>query len=306
LIKFKWEWVITSIVMIILFLSLLTPLLGLTFAIIAIPMIILIVRTNLKFYFISFVASQLIIFILYPAASLYIMIVSLFFVPSAIVMGRSFIKNTPASQIISSGTMIFIAQFLFILLVAYFRGLNPIESFKQYLNSYFELTPQIVNLIIPDGSKELLIQNIISLIPFYIIVFSLALAFVGYLISRKILNKLGENISGLSPIREWMLPKFIVWLYVIALVLNLITPVNVQSSFSAVIFNLLSILTIAFTVQAISFTFFVAHLKKWKSIVPILVIALCFLPLLNTIFSLLGIIDISFPVRDKLKKKLLD
>jgi uncharacterized protein YybS (DUF2232 family) len=128
---------------------------------------------------------------------------------------------------------------------------------------------------------------------------------VSHGISRWLLNKTGEGIPGLRPMREWMLQKSLVWIYLVVFVLDLfVNPASI-SLISTLLMNAMPLLMLAFAIQAICFLFFVAHTNKWKPILPIVAIILvCFMPPLFIVYSLLGVFDVAFPIRERFKKNI--
>jgi uncharacterized protein YybS (DUF2232 family) len=100
-----------------------------------------------------------------------------------------------------------------------------------------------------------------------------------------------------------MLPKSFIWIYVIALVLEMFAK-DTKSTVFTLVLNLLPLLSTAFAIQAIAFLFFVAHAKGWNKVLPILgIVLLLVFPPAFFLLSLLGVFDVAFPVRDRIKTK---
>ena len=66
-----------------------------------------------------------------------------------------------------------------------------------------------------------------------------------------------------------------------------------------ILWNLIPLLTFAFAVQAISFLFYVVHVKNWNRALPLIGIALAFV--MPGIVSLLGVFDVAFDLRRRLR-----
>src|SRR5690606_24384187 len=123
---------------------------------------------------------------------------------------------------------------------------------------------------------------------------------------RKALVRSGETLPALKPAKEWMLPRSFVWYYLIAVVLSFFTKPDGSLLFM-VLLNVEPLLKLAFIVQAVGFVFFLASVKGWSSRRPVWitvgsVLVMLILPGFTQLFALLGLFDIAFPLRSRLKK----
>jgi uncharacterized protein YybS (DUF2232 family) len=194
-----------------------------------------------------------------------------------------------------------LVQMLLLIMGLALFGINVASELESFMRSWFQTLPEALLPMFPEEMRTDIIDMIIRLIPTYLLAISFYYVILNHWISRKILNRFGEELPGMPPMREWMLPKSFVWIYLGAMLFSLITG-NSESVIYTLLINLIPILVFAFSIQAIAFLFYICHLKGWSSIWPIAALILMILlsPLQN-LLSLLGVFDVAFPLRDKLK-----
>ncbi|WP_376768657.1 DUF2232 domain-containing protein [Paenibacillus foliorum] len=296
-----------SLMTVVLLLSILSPLNIITFSLLMVPILVQYVKLETKRFLIYYGISLAAV---YVATSLLItgwvgvvlIAISLFFLPPVIQMGNLYKKRAPARTVLTVGTITLLAEMLLSILVAYLFGLNLISKMKQFMLSVMETMPtQLRSMIAID--PDTLVQLMSQMLPFYMIVSSLFLIVVAHWLARKLLNRSGEAIPAFKPIRDWMLPKSFVWYYVIALFMEFFVS-DSNSIFFTLLLNLLPLLTAVFAIQAIAFLFYVAHSKQWNRTLPIIgIIVLLIFPPAYFMFSLLGVFDVAFPIRERMTGK---
>jgi uncharacterized protein YybS (DUF2232 family) len=217
-------------------------------------------------------------------------------------MGTRFKNKKPAHSVISVGTITLILQSLMILLLFYTIGLDPINGLKQLFLDGMSSMPEELKSLVLVQQQEMIVDLIINSIPFYIILFSFIFVFISYVISHTILNKMGENLPKLPSYLNWKLPKFLVYVYVIALLIEMVVSLNQNSMLSMIVVNLLLLLTITFSLQAILFIFYLSHQKNWNRMIPIVLSCLIVIPFTSLIYILMGIIDTLYPLREKIER----
>jgi uncharacterized protein YybS (DUF2232 family) len=297
-----------GLVTVVLLLSILVPLINsITICLLMIPLLVQYVKLDTRrfliFYGISLIAVYLVSSLLWMGwVAVLLVAVSLFFLPPVIQMGNLYKKRAPARSVVTAGTVTLLAEMLLSLLVSYAFGINLIDKMKQFmLESIGTLPASMQNALVID--KQMLVQIASQILPLYMIGFSLFIVLVAHWISRKMLNRSGETITGFKPIRDWMLHKSLVWYYVIALFLEIFVK-DTSTILFTILLNLLPLLTFLFFIQAISFLFFVAHHNRWNRALPIcaIIVSLVFAPA-YFILSLLGVFDVAFPLRERLTRK---
>ncbi|WP_199616933.1 DUF2232 domain-containing protein [Paenibacillus alkalitolerans] len=288
----------------VLLISLVTPLMVLTFWFLSIPAVILYVKTNRVLFWGTITASVLIGAGFAGGAAAQILMLALFSLIPAIVIGNSYRRLHSARVVLTRGTVAFISMFLAVLVIAASLGFELNPSIDATVRESIEILPEAVRQTLAAEEIRSLVQLTQMLVPLYIFGTSFFMAAVTHAIGRRVLNRLGETLAGLKPIRQWRLPRAFVWYYLIVLFVDLLTPVKNDSFFSTVIMNVVPIFMFVFAVQGIAFLFFIADAKRWGRWIPWLRIALILLVpyLFFSAFSLLGVIDTAFPLRERMRK----
>jgi len=293
-----------SVATILLLLSVITPLSIVTFCLLMIPVIVQFVKLDTKRFLLHYGVSLVIVYVLTSSvlggwAGILLVSMSLFFLPPVIQMGNLYKKRAPARTVLTAGTVTLLAELLLSLVVSYLFGFNLIDKIKQFMQESINTLPdQLKGMIALD--QDMLIQLMSQMLPLYMIGISLVLVVIAHWLSRKILNRSGESIPAL---REWMLPRSFVWYYMIALFMEFFVK-DTNSIFFTILINLLPLLTAAFAIQALAFLFFVAHMNRWNRTLPIAgIVLLLIFPPAYFIFSMLGVFDVAFPIRERMTRK---
>ncbi|MBP1994625.1 DUF2232 domain-containing protein [Paenibacillus eucommiae] len=302
--KQGWQRFLWSAIAGIILLSFMSPFIIFTVSFLMVPVLILYVKSSTKQFVIYYAASLLVVYALAAWQGAFLIAVSLFFLPPVLVMGNMYKRKAAARSVITAGSITLLAESLLSLMVASMLGFNPIMKFKQLMgDSINSMSPALRELLPAD--QDLYLNLLIQIIPVYLIAFVLFYSLVTHGVSRWLLGKTGEQIPGLRPMRERMLPKSFVWFYLIAFAADLFIKPGSDSMIAVLLFNMLLILVPLFALQAISFLFFVAHTKNWNRAMPIIgIILLLVVPPFFFLYSLLGVFDVAFPIRERFKKKL--
>ena len=233
-----------------------------------------------------------------PAA----LIVGIFFLVPSIVMGYMYVKQAPARKVLTA-TVLTLLGLLLLELVMF----DLLFHFS-LIGELRKMITDTVNQLSADGLMpggwtaeltESYIQTLIHSIPLALITISFLLAVITHAIARPVLKSMGVHVPRLQPAKDWMLPRIFVFYYLIVLLIDMVTPDNGNSFLTVALMNLVPLMRIAFSIQAIGFLFFVAHERKWNISVPLLLsVLIAFFPPL----SLIGVIDAGFPIRKAFKK----
>lgn len=283
-------------------LSMLTPLMSLTLWISGVPAVMLYLKTP-RLVFAGIAAASLAVgaAIAGPLAIGYLWIALSMLAP-AIVIAESYRRKLTVRKTLTNGVLAYLAVFLLSLLLATALGGNVNEAIASMIREGMAYLPPTMQDALTDETIQAYIQLTVTMIPFYFIASAVLLTALTHTLSRRIARRLGETLPSLPPIRDWKLPKALVWYYLIALFIDLITPTNDGSFFSTIIVNLVSLFMLAFAVQGLSFLFFVGYVKRKAWIPWVGIVAVIFIMPLFSAFSLLGVFDTAFPLRDRLRK----
>lgn len=297
-----------SLIYIALLLSIFFPPLSMvTVCLVMVPVLIMYVKLDVNrfivHYAICLIVTYLMATILFVGwGGSMILSLSIFFLPATIQMGNLYKKRASARSVITAGAVTLLVELLLVLIAITLFGMNPIGKMKQFMaNSIQTISPQLQSMMGMDADE--MIRLMVQMLPLYMIGFSVFYAVISHAIGRRILVHLGESIPAFKPIREWMLPKSLIWIYLLAMVLEMFVK-DTGSLVYTVLVNLLPLLTTIFSVQAVAFLFFIAHTRRWNKTLPIIgIIILVFFSPAYFVFSLLGIFDVAFPIRERLTRR---
>lgn len=296
-----------SVATIVLLLSVLTPFSLITFHLLMIPVVILYVKLDTKKFLLYYGISLALVYVLTSLmmvgwAGVLLIAMSLFLLPPVIQMGNLYKKRAPARSVITVGTVTLLVEMLVSLVVGYALGFNMIDKMKQFMMESMNTLPEQLQSMLAM-EKETLVQLVSQMLPLYMIGYSIFLVVVTHWLARKLLNRSGEGLPAFKSIREWMLPRSFVWYYLIALFMEFFVK-DTNSILFTLLLNLLPLLTAVFAVQAVAFLFFVAHRNRWNRALPYGgIVVLVFFPPAYFMFSMLGVFDVAFPIRERMTRK---
>lgn len=288
-----------SFVYLLLLLSLATPFTVITVFLIVIPGVVLYTIQSTRTFYLHVMSIWLITAILFGPSFLILAVI--FIVPS-IVMGRQYKKRASAFKTLMTGTASLICMSLLLLmLITLVFDVNLAHSIEDTINS---MTTQMVGITEnPVTGKSIWSPELnqqyseltVRMIPFTLVLTSLLIAVITHAISRPTLTSLGHVLPKLRHIREWKLPRSLIWYYLLCLILDIFVASAHEGFFGTILVNLMPILMFCFMIQTVSFFFYLVHHKKWNYfMLALLIIALIFIqPLM-----ILGILDIAFPLRE--------
>nr|WP_211749825.1 DUF2232 domain-containing protein [Paenibacillus sp. Marseille-Q4541] len=302
--KFRWSTAVWSLIYLLLLLSLLTPpLTAVSVFLIILPGVILYSSLSLKAFCWHIVPVALIAFIVEPVY----LLLSIFFLIPAIVMGHFYKKQKPALNTLMAGTGTILAEFLLLLLISTTIFQFDFQSYIHDVVS-FTLTPvteaggnnALTNgLVMDEKMAEMIKTTTVQMIPFALIVTSFIMASITHAIARPTLSRLGVRVPRLKPLREWRLPKSLIWYYFIGVILQLVAAGSDSSFMTMIALNFVPLINFCFMIQAVGFFFYAAHAKKWHPIMPYL---LAVATVLIGPMRIIGIIDLAFPLREAISR----
>ena len=193
-----------------------------------------------------------------------------------------------------------LGQFVLIILFVSLFGPNAIEMLREFMEESVATVPEALRQDLPDDLLDQVITVMTRTIPLYLITTAFWFTVITHALGSRVLRAVGVEVPRMKPVREWMLPKALVWYYLAALFIDLFTNPDSQSMLVTILWNLIPLLTFAFVVQAISFLFYIAHAKGWNKALPFVgIVAALFIP---GIVSLLGVFDVAFNIRSRIAK----
>ncbi|MFX3634996.1 MAG: DUF2232 domain-containing protein [Candidatus Pristimantibacillus sp.] len=271
----------------------------LTMMLMMVPYVILYTTLSTRAFFLHLIPVWIIAAVIIGPSAL---LIAVFFVVPAIVMGRMYRKKLPASIVLVRTIIALLALFLLELLVLELvLGISLLKEMSTTVYAMMENVQQ--QQLLPEtwdkDYTDSVIQMIMNSLPLTLIMVSFLYAVITHYIARRVLNAGGLELPGAPEAKDWKLPRVLVIYYLIIYVMGLFVSASSHSFFSVAVMNLLPLLQYAFAIQAVGFFFFIAHQRSWNKVVPILIAipVLLFPPL-----SLIGVLDAAFPIRKSFKK----
>jgi len=232
-----------------------------------------------------------------------VLIIGLFFLVPAVVIGHLYKSGAPASKVIRTGTIVILALLMLeLMLFQMVFDISLLNEMSHTIRATFD-SMQEQNLMAPGWDSEfidLLIQRVIHMIPLTFIVLAFVYTVFSHYVSRRAVIRGGLDVPAFPQAKDWRLPRIMVIYYLIAYVIDLFIKPGDDSFLAVALMNLVPLLGYVFAIQAIGFFFFIAHERKWNKAVPILIaIPVLLLPPL----SLIGVLDTAFPIRKSFTKQ---
>ncbi|WP_068621597.1 DUF2232 domain-containing protein [Paenibacillus tuaregi] len=307
--KFHWTSVAWSVVYFLLLLSLITPLTVITALFLLVPGVVLYSTLSKTSFIVHIVPVLVLLFLVFNSVlsnSLFILIPLYFLVPS-VVMGHLYKKRASALRTVLFGAGTILLEFILLLLIStLFFDFNLVQTIEDVINSTASPFRDMAGSGLAPGlawTEEMtrqLSSLTVRMIPFTMTVTSLAIAIVTHAVTRPTLSSMGQITPKMKPLRDWRLPRSLVWYYIIGLIVQMFAGEAARQGFlGTVLLNLMPLLQFGFIIQTAGFFFFLAYQRKWNLAIPILLtIALVFVRPL----WLIGVFDIAFPLRDMITR----
>ena len=269
------------------------------------PFILYTVRHGIKAAVTLMAAS---IFITLIVGSLFALPLTLTYALSGIVMGYFYQKRQTAGALIG-GTIAFLISFvvMYAASVAFFQ-IDPIEEATGSMDETIDMAKSMMAAIGQEANEAAINQleeqmkYIGYLIPSLLVSVSFIFAILSHAVTIPVLKRLKIQLVPLKPFREWKLPASIVWYYLIVSFIFFLN-LDTGSFLYLAAVNLLFVLQVLLVVQGFSFIFFYSHVKNYSKAIPVTAIILSLiLPILMYLVRILGIIDLAFNLRGRVKK----
>jgi uncharacterized protein YybS (DUF2232 family) len=267
-----------------------------------IPMLVLYLKLDLKQFIMAYVSSLFVLFVILGGSGLGVLLdlFSLFFIPAVITMGQLYKKGISVKAVIVAGVLALITEVLLLLLMSYSTGMDPIGNLKSMITNNLALMPE--NLRIRFKPED--VEKAAWILPILILMVTSYYIMLTHAITRWLLKKSITPLSGLPPMREWRLPKSMVWYFFGVFVLGLVIDAKADVYFQMIVYNFLPLFMVLFIAQTMGLLYDFFHLRRWKHIIPFFVVLLSFIPILLYLIIFAAILDIMLPLRQRFLTKL--
>ncbi len=284
----------------LLILSLAVPVFNmLTIMLLMVPYVILYTTLSTRSFLLHLVPVWIIAAVILGPS---VLIIALFFLIPAMVMGQMYRKKASAPFILRRTTLTILFCLLAELLI--FEGVlkqSFIDQIGEFVRSLVadldseHVLPKEWNSDYTESIIKIMIQSI----PQAIILISFVYAVITQYFARKALASSIEDIPTMPKAKDWMLPRIMVFYYLVVYILQMFADSTSSSFYSVALMNVVPLMRYAFTIQAIGFFFYIAHQRRWNKAVPVIIaIPLLIFPPL----SLIGVLDAAFPIRKSFSK----
>lgn len=302
--KQRWVTVVWSVIYLLLLLSLLTPFSIVTALLVIVPVAILFTALNTKSFILHLAPVWLAVALISP---IYLILAAYFIIPG-IVMGYWYRKRAPAMRVLKYGIASILIEMLLLLVVgtAFFQ-----IDLSEYVDQIVQMTTSPLEQMGVDSGMtgqfvptqehiDTFKERTMMMVPFAMIISSILMTAVTHALTRPILSSMGYSVPALKKAREWMLPRSLIWYYLIVWIIGMFSRGTDSGTLKMIVVNAMPLLQFCFMIQALGFFFFLTHEKKWHPIVPYLVAVpiLFFPPML-----IIGLLDLAFPLRQSISKK---
>lgn len=298
-----------SIFSVMMLFYLYVPLLSIIFFLAApIPIILYTIRHGLKK---GIAAGAIGIVISFLIGSLAGLMSAPILIAAGLGMGVFYSRRQPGNAIIT-GALIYLFSFLISFIVSV--QLFQVDIMGIAKESVEQMIPMLESVLKQSGASE---QNIakqlkqfremqdaaLSALPVALLIGVTLLAFVNHWFVQPLIKRFVKDMPVLKKFKDMRLPKSMVWYYLLTLLLMLIQ--TEKGSFLWLVqTSAFQILFILVLIQGFSFIFYYCHEKSISKAVPIFAIVLGVLyPPVGVIVRIIGIADIGFDLREKVKNK---
>lgn len=300
MLRYGWSPIAWSAVYFIILLSFITPFSVFTAFLIMVPALIIYITTSPKCLAICMLSVYALTALLTGNVGVVLVLIGLFFLVPSLIMGYLYKKQTDAHLVVTGGIVTLIVILLLAILAISLTGSNVTEGLGMFLMDSFLSVPEVLRQGITEEMMQELIFYMTRMIPLYVIMFAAFYAIITHVVARQVLKRTGMNLQKMIPIKKWMLPRTLLWYYLVAMLLEMFVEWDKYSMVAMILLNLIPLLTLVFAVQAVSFLFFIADAKKWNKAVPFLgIIPAVLFP---TLISWIGVLDVAFKMRERVKK----
>ncbi|OEF99669.1 hypothetical protein BHF71_07880 [Vulcanibacillus modesticaldus] len=295
----------STIFLLLLLITVLTPLGTVTLYLLAIPFIIYGYRNGIKMGLIVITASSILSILI---GGFYSITLAILAGTVGITMGALYKKGNILLVILGGSITTIINLILGIAFSNLIIGTDIIESLQQMLNASLNSVEGMLKQFGNQQETELIIQayralfdNIGLMLPFFIIAFAIMFVIINHVIAGKIMKRLGIKVPNLPPFREWTFPRSIIFYYLLNSIALKIKSLYDIYAIKLIAINLYPLLHLILLIQGLSFVFYYAHQKNLGKTIRVIAIVGILIPFMTQLLIILGMIDISFNLRKKLE-----
>ncbi|GAB6933790.1 hypothetical protein JCM14719A_21440 [Calditerricola satsumensis] len=224
-------------------------------------------------------------------------------------LGGAHRKRRPAEQAVLLAFLAALVSMLLLLVaLAAFFNINLVERFETLMRESLQAAERMLERAGMDVERQAAMWHesgrwLHQLIPSMLLMSAATVALVNQWAAGHVLRRMGVPVRRLPPLKDWRLPRSLLYYYLASIVLLFIPGVRDVTWLANVAWNGQALLSVLFVLQGLSLVFFVADARGWSPWVGRAVVILLFLfPHLFLILSLAGIVDLATRVRDVIRR----
>ncbi|ANB60015.1 YybS family protein [Anoxybacteroides amylolyticum] len=227
---------------------------------------------------------------------------------SGIVIGALLAKQKNQYAVLAAATVAFLVNIVinYVISIKFFE-LDIIAQTLSMLSDSFHTAVQVMESAGKKLPEETIarfeqgLRVIKYVTPTLFVIAALAFAYLTIIVSVPILKRLKLSVGTWPPFRQLMLPRQLVWYYLLVLIATFF-PLEQGTFAFIVVINLYYVLQLLFAIQGFSFLYYLAYRKQIaKGIVVAGTIVCLFVPFLLYLIAILGIIDLGFELRKRVQ-----
>ncbi|MBP2651580.1 MAG: Protein of unknown function rane [Firmicutes bacterium] len=220
--------IMSAITVMLTLISMYIPILGaLANLVLPLPIILTGVRHGLKWSIMVIVVAAIIaMFLMGPLNAVQIVVT---FGLTGIVFGYAIRAKMSAGPMILWGAVAgLVSMGITIVLAAVVMGIDPLQmefsvmeqSTSQVLDYYRSAGLDEQQVAMVETSMRAMIDTVRIIFPAFIAVGSVLMAYVTFILSRKIINRTGYNMAGLPAFKNWVLPPYVLYIFILGFIIS--------------------------------------------------------------------------------------
>lgn len=301
------EAAIQLAIFIVLFLaSLYVPLLGMMISLfLSLPFIVFTMRHGYRPALVLLTAAVIVSTLISSVLSAF---AAVMFGTGGIVIGALLAKQKNRYVVLAAATIAFLVNIVINYVVSVkFFDLDIIAQTISVISDSFHTAVQVMESTGKKPPEETVarfeqgLKLIKYVTPTLFVIAALAFAYLTIIVSVPILKRLKLSVGTWPPFRQLMLPRQLVWYYLLVLIATFF-PLEQGTFAFIVVINLYYVLQLLFAIQGFSFLCYIAYRKQIaKGIIVAGTIVCLFIPFLLYLIAILGIIDLGFELRKRVQ-----
>lgn len=283
----------------------------LTSLVFTVPIIVVTIRHGVLTGVLSILTAGLLVFALYEPLRGFMLLLQ--YGALSIFYGYAFAKKMSSSFTLTIGTVIGAVSLLLTFYAGYIvTGINDLalfEQMKESIDPVIQMLREFGYFNNPQMDEETIrqlltraVDNALLLIPAVFVIYGMFVAVVNYLVSQKVLAKMGVQVQALPPFTHWRLPWWTVYGFILGYGLNLFGKLREIEPAAYIGYNIISVFGIIFLVLGLSLVLFLQERflpgKMYRAVVIITI--LLFYPMLSLLLMLIGLVDLLFNYRSRI------